>query len=406
MSKKAIGLAVVGAAALCMVAFATPFLTLWRVAAAVEARDADQLELVVDFPAVREGLRNQLNARAMQGAHGAEGAVAALFAPELVNSVIDSVVTPHGVIGLMATGEVLSDDAAAAPSQAGDRPKFKLHRARFLSLNRFKATMGPDATSTVELVLDRSGLFGWKIARVNLLDPAPAVSAPSEQADVGGPDHATQYPAVSELDADGRPSAGAPYGVWRAYLVSNGVTPDPDWAGDGGRELSCRSKELCVAIFRYTDKDGWGRYLVVETDGAGQKVLDVRDPVTVEGLTPIPPPPASDIPNLVAQPYGAARKRLIAEGYLPTRAYQAEPTRACAKAIETGDFVDCEDDLDLPEVANCSPTGRGYCVAYWLGGNGRVLKVTTIGEPQPGGVYNMEWASKQDLSELPQGWRP
>lgn len=42
-----------------------------------------------------------------------------------------------------------------------------------------------------------------------------------------------------------------------------------------------------------------------------------------------------------------------------------------------------------PEVESCSGTGMGYCTAYWIAPDARVLSITTAGAPQPGGIYHM-----------------
>lgn len=413
MNKKlAIGLAVVGAVVVAAT-FATPFLALKQVADAVEARDPDQLDLIVDFAAVREGLKDQVKERAMRaGDDDPAAALAAVFVPAVVNAVVDGVVTPRGVIHLVSTGRIEGAEEAQ-PGGVGDAvPEFRLHKARYLGLNRFKATIGPGEASTVEVDLDRSGLFGWKVTRINLLDDPPAsppMNIPAEQVKIGDENPLLQDSAVVDPDGDGLPNAGTPYGVARTFVISRGMTPyvdDGNGRGETYPELWCKGGRFCQAAFLYRDAEGWGQYLVIETDAGGKVVREARSPYTAEGYVSIPPPLDIDIPNQLNRPYGKARKSLLAQGYLPAKAYGEEPVMACSRAIESDDFVDCEADVELPEVADCSGTGKAYCWAYWLAKDGRVLKITTIGEPQPGGVYHMEWASQEDLSDLPEGWRP
>jgi len=73
--------------------------------------------------------------------------------------------------------------------------------------------------------------------------------------------------------------------------------------------------------------------------------------------------------------------------------------------MAAGEFLGCEADTDLPEVENCAGTGMGYCTAYWIAPDRRVLSITTIGEPQPGGIYHIAWAKPAELDALPDGWR-
>lgn len=246
------------------------------------------------------------------------------------------------------------------------------------------------------------------VAGTDAVAPTPA-NVLSENLKLGDENPLLQDPAVVDPDGDGVPNAGTDYGVARTFVMSRGMTPyvdDGNGRGETYPELWCKGGRFCQAAFLYRDAEGWGQYLVIETDAGGKVVREARSPYTAEGYVSIPPPLDIDIPNQLNRPYGKARKSLLAQGYLPAKAYSEEPLAACSQAIESDEFVDCEADVELPEVAECSGTGKAYCWAYWLAKDGRVLKITTIGEPQPGGVYHMEWASQQDLSDLPEGWRP
>jgi hypothetical protein len=47
----------------------------------------------------------------------------------------------------------------------------------------------------------------------------------------------------------------------------------------------------------------------------------------------------------------------------------------------------------------------GYCTAYWIALDDRVLSITTAGKPQPSGIYHMKWSKVSELKFLPAEWK-
>lgn len=131
----------------------------------------------------------------------------------------------------------------------------------------------------------------------------------------------------------------------------------------------------------------------------GKSLADAA-PAAASGL----PAATADIPKLPWS-YGAARRTLMDLGYKPTNASKFVWS-ACARALDSDDYITCDADLPLPEIANCAGTGEGFCEAYWLAPDQRVLRVVTIGEPQPGAIYQLEWATPEQLADLPVDWKP
>lgn len=203
------------------------------------------------------------------------------------------------------------------------------------------------------------------------------------------------------------PGLPADYAAARAELLRRGLVIAPDKVSKPHPqhpELDCYMPAgQCEALFLETDAEGWRRYILVKTEGAPPRVVSASSPPTAFGLSPIPPSVSSDIPRL-PDDYWTARTRLKTLGYRPAKA-AAKPYRVCARTMAAGEYLDCEDDTDLPEIENCAGTGAGYCTALWIAPDGRVLKITTIGEPQPGGVYHKAWAKPEDLKDLPPGWK-
>lgn len=139
--------------------------------------DAAALERLVDFPAFRASLKDELNqalADEMRDQAGEAGDVLAglgmLLAPALVSGAVDALITPETVGEMVRTGRAPNptDGQAAAPSpnDGGD----DIHQAwGYRSLDTFAVTLTrkdrPDRR--LALVMSRRGLFDWKLTGVD-----------------------------------------------------------------------------------------------------------------------------------------------------------------------------------------------------------------------------------------------
>lgn len=106
-------------------------------------------------------------------------------------------------------------------------------------------------------------------------------------------------------------------------------------------------------------------------------------------------PAAGPVLPQAGQRYWAARRELLAQGYEPVVAPDAEPFSVCVAEMEAGAFLagDCPGEtVVLPEVEGCAGTGMGNCRTSWRHpGTERNLIVFTTGEPQPGVVSDTAW---------------
>jgi hypothetical protein len=211
---------------------------------------------------------------------------------------------------------------------------------------------------------------------------------------------------LSAIHANGTlnfPPKGTPYAEARSSFLKQGLAIAPDRVEHPDREfreIDCQHEQNwtgrtwqalpkinCKALFLEKDQRGWRHYVIVIVDPESKTVFDAHYPATAEGHPSIPPPLAADVPQLKGS-YFKARTILKSQGFRPAKRH--------------GDFRSnsvCADDhctnyIALPEV-NCSGTGAAFCTAFWIGRNGRVLRVTTIGEhPQ---VYFVEWSTREEL---------
>lgn len=178
----------VGAAVLALVwAFVSPFQAFAALAEAARVGDRDKLAAMVDFPAVREGLKDQLNARLTTAlrtdpalSQGPFGALGALLGPTVVDQVVDAAVTPDGVAAIVRSGRAPLSDLGAgraalppppetvAPEAPATTPRKKT-RLAYTDLNHVRATTFSRDASQTPLIweLERRGL-GWKLVRIEL----------------------------------------------------------------------------------------------------------------------------------------------------------------------------------------------------------------------------------------------
>ncbi|HTI66180.1 MAG TPA: DUF2939 domain-containing protein [Caulobacteraceae bacterium] len=169
----------------------SPFQAFADLAEAGRTGDRGRLEALVDFPAVRDGLKTQLNTRLSTAlssdralSDGPFGALGALLGPTVVDQVVDAAVTPDGVAAIIRSGRApLSDvtggktalppppDTAPPPPPGAPPARAKPPGARFAyaDLNHVRATTvsSDSAHAPLTWVLERRGL-GWKLVRIEL----------------------------------------------------------------------------------------------------------------------------------------------------------------------------------------------------------------------------------------------
>jgi hypothetical protein len=141
--------------------FLSPFLLLRSLSFAVRNDDRDTIAADVDFPAVRDGLKQQLDSYVQTRAprkHNAFSNLLLQLAPAIGNQVIDAIVTPDGVATILRQH---------APQTTGGASRPSLWRGNFawIGPDHLRATYAnachPD--QPIALDLERRGLFGWQV---------------------------------------------------------------------------------------------------------------------------------------------------------------------------------------------------------------------------------------------------
>lgn len=177
MSKKKIGL---GVAAVLFAAYvvAAPFITVYQLRNAVESKDSEALNDLVDFPQLRQSLKDQFNAKfAQKMSQEADmednpfAYLGAAFAGMMIDKVLDAYITPAGIRQMMVGEEPKQDGArkASTRSSSGDeRSPFDSAVIGYATSSKFVVSVPSDEKREIHFVLRRSGIADWKLAEILL----------------------------------------------------------------------------------------------------------------------------------------------------------------------------------------------------------------------------------------------
>ena len=161
---------------------ASPFFAFHQLKDAARSGDREQLEAMVDFPAVRDDLKRQIDSKATKLARKAEGvgnpiaAVIGALGAALGDSAVDRLVTPEAISAMVQTGETphrhhkpaAGEDAKANADEDG--PHGTVVRGAYLSPDRFRFRVAPvrHADRGIDLIMVRHGLFSWRLEAIQL----------------------------------------------------------------------------------------------------------------------------------------------------------------------------------------------------------------------------------------------
>ena len=184
--------------------YASPYLALDRLKRAADERDAQTVSEYVDYPALRESLKDQiaglLTRKIQARANGNPlAALGAMIGVALIGPLVDAYATPDGVAALLngmpprgdptqrppvppdapanapanaPAGSADSTATAPAPATAGSPttpPQPPQTTAAYRGINEFVVTYQHGVGDTrYAAILRREGLFSWKLAAVDL----------------------------------------------------------------------------------------------------------------------------------------------------------------------------------------------------------------------------------------------
>lgn len=173
--KKIILAAAIAVIALGAVTYASPYYTLHQMKTALAARDAAELAEHVDFPALRENIKQQINgamADGIQATAGADNPFAAMgqaFVSSMANKMVDAMVSPAGVVALVNKSVVSSDEKVSSEAAPGQKTDSKaLYTAAYAGWDSFVIRPADRQEEGGGLVLRRHGLWSWKLSAIEL----------------------------------------------------------------------------------------------------------------------------------------------------------------------------------------------------------------------------------------------
>ena len=172
------GVVIAGVVVFAAVWALSPVLTGQAIIRAAERGDEAALERLVDFPALRESMKGELNdlliAEMRNDPRVVEnglGGLTTMLAPMFISGAVDTVVTPQGVAAMVTTAQAPEADGTPAPEPANDRDGPDLHKAwGYRSMDVFAVTLTDRdrPEHSLALLLERRGLFKWQLAAVDL----------------------------------------------------------------------------------------------------------------------------------------------------------------------------------------------------------------------------------------------
>ena len=159
--------------------YTSPYLAIYQIRQALKNEDSAALAAYVDFPSVRQGIKDQLNTELVkkfpEHAQASEGGFAA-FGALLASSMVDVMVSLQG-IAMLLQGKKLKEslpfqaqpEQSEQQTQAGEQAKEKLsYRGKYQSFNRFTVEIHhPQKQPPINVILQRQGL-SWKVTQIVL----------------------------------------------------------------------------------------------------------------------------------------------------------------------------------------------------------------------------------------------
>jgi hypothetical protein len=183
LNRKRIALLAVVALVIVGAYFASPYWALHRIQSAARDGNGDRLASYVDFPAVRESVKAQMQAVMLKKMLGSElrtnplAGLGMIFAGGMVNAIVDGIVTPDNLAAMINNGNApvapATPAAPAAPNAAdgaGSGSAFASPRIThgYDGLDAFKVTVHDPVTDSVSATwtLNRRAGFDWKLTDI------------------------------------------------------------------------------------------------------------------------------------------------------------------------------------------------------------------------------------------------
>lgn len=155
--------------------FFTPHITAVSMKQAAELRDSEKLASYVDFPALKENLKGQINAKFAADLAGTEksnpyAGLGMVLAAAFISPMIDALVTPenlrHMMKGNKPTINTPDSKSEPQPNKSEEDVETKMS---YSGLNKFVVSVRQKGEEKeVVFVLNRDGIISWKLVAIQL----------------------------------------------------------------------------------------------------------------------------------------------------------------------------------------------------------------------------------------------
>lgn len=165
--------------------FASPVLAVRGLTEAARSGDEAALSARVDFPEFRASLKEELNAELVarmredpRSDNPVLSGLGMLLAPSLVSGMVDAFVTPQAIATMVRSAKAPDPmprpDRVEKPAPADGDTDTVSQSWGYRDLDTFAVTLTnsrhPD--QHLALLMERRGLFGWKLAGIDLTAPS------------------------------------------------------------------------------------------------------------------------------------------------------------------------------------------------------------------------------------------
>lgn len=150
--------------------YASPYLALNSIKNAAQERDADKISSYIDFPSVKQGVKDQLKAkvaREMITSDSNDGfeALGSMFATAMIDPIVDGWVTPDGIAAIMVEDEKNSSKNATSGKDKSNDVEYE---TSYDSFNVFHVDIGEiEKNDGIRVTMHRDGL-SWKVTGIDL----------------------------------------------------------------------------------------------------------------------------------------------------------------------------------------------------------------------------------------------
>ncbi|MGQ0762681.1 MAG: DUF2939 domain-containing protein [Acidobacteriota bacterium] len=163
----------------------TPHLALLNMRSAAQNRDAKTFCSYIDFPVLKENLKSELNAKMLEEMSKDQkmkdnpySGLAFAIAPAMINNMIDAYVSPAAIEkafrGDFESSKSSSQDTKApvVTTQTFNKDFVSEEKGSvstgYESFNEFAISYKPKTGNGSKLILERRGLWGWKLVNIKL----------------------------------------------------------------------------------------------------------------------------------------------------------------------------------------------------------------------------------------------